>query len=360
MYNIDDLRKMLSDSDSYEEKYIDLINKIFKDFIKDYSEKYDGLELEIPEYLKRPEFELDVNLIGDPEVVNIINKNTTNLEIYKVLLNFFRKVRKKSSVNFFTPEMISQLNLIVQKIKNIIMGDAVYEGLFPSFSEFIGSPNGYIAMSEVEHAKKIDENIEPQRVNILIGGFQPVTLGHIKAAKALKDKNGNRTVFIAIKGETPSKKSPFSLFITKLMLNKVQQEYPELIASTIIVPNGQISEIIKELRPDYEPILWGTTDRRIKDYALQLDYIKKRDIPLRISKDFKLVELPSYAKSNEVIELIRNSNFEEFKKRVPSSISAEFFNLQKEIGTAIRVNETNFDSRLFEGDRDEKETIDII
>lgn len=360
MYDIDDLRNMISDSESYEQKYIDLINQIFKEFLADYSEKYDGLELEVPEYLKRPEFELDVNLVGDPEVVNLIKKNSTNLEIYKVLLNFFRKVRKKSSAGFFTSDMVSQLNLIVQKIKNIIMGDAVYEGLFPSFSEFIGAPSDYMAMSEVEHAKQIGEKTEAQTVNILIGGFQPVTMGHIKAAKALKEKNGNKTVFIAIKREVPTKKSPFSLEMTKLMLNKVQQEYSELIASVMIVPSGQISDIIKELRPQYEPILWGTTDRRVKDYALQFDYIKKRDIPLRISKDFKIVELPSFVKSEEIIDLIKTSNFEGFKKETPASISSEFFNLQKEVGKTIDVNEANQDSRFIEPDSKEDPLEDIV
>ena len=348
MYDIDKLRQMISDSETYEQKYIDLINQIFKDFLTDYSQKYEGLELEIPEYLKRPEFELDVNLVGDPEVVNLIKKNSTNLEIYKVLLNFFRKVRKKSSVGFFTAEMISQLNLIVQKIKNIIMGDAVYEGLFPSFNEFIGAPSDYMTLSEVEHAKKVGETPELQNVNILIGGFQPVTMGHIKAAKALKEKNGNKIVLIAIKGETPTKKSPFSLETTNRLLNKVQQEYPELIVSTMIVPNGQITDIIKELRPQYEPILWGTTDRRVKDYALQFDYIKKRDIPLRISKDFKLVELPSFVKSEDMINLIKDSNYEKFKSETPSSVSAEFFNLQKEIGKNTDVHEANQDARFIE------------
>jgi len=360
MYDIENLRKMIGDSDQYEQKYIGLINQIFKDFLNEYSQKYDGLELDVPEYLKRPEFELDLNLVGDPEVVNLISKNATNLEIYKVLLNFFRKVRKRSSAGFFTPEMISQLNLIVQKIKNIIMGDAVYEGLFPSFSEFIGSPNDWMTLSEVEHAKKIGESTEAQRVNILIGGFQPVTMGHIKAAKALKENNGNKTVLVAIKRDVQTKKSPFSLATTRLMLNKVQQEYPELIVDVMIVPSGQISDIIRELRPKYEPILWGTTDRRVKDYALQFDYIKKRDIPLRISKDFKLVELPSFVKSEEILELIKDSKFEEFKKETPASVSAEFFNLQKEVGQNIRVNEMNQDARFSEPDQKQEDSEEVV
>lgn len=360
MYDIDKLRSMIDEAGSFEEKYIDLINKIFKDFIAEYSTKYDGLELEIPEYLKRPEFELDINLVRDPEVVNLIQQNSTNIEIYKILLNFFRKIRKKSSVGFFTPDMISQLNLIVQKIKNLILGDAIYEGLFPSFSQFIGSPKDFMPMSETEYAKNADNSIESTQVNILVGSFQPVTLGHIKAAQALKDKNGNKTIFVSIKGESPSKKSPFSKLTTQTMLSKVQHEYPDIIEGFKIIPSGQLAEIIKVLRPEYEPILWGTTDRRLKDYAIQLDYIKKRDIPLRISKEFKLVELPSFVKSEEIIDMIKKSEFEAFKKITPNCVSSEFFNLQKEVGKITSISEANSDARFIEMDSNLAEDIDIL
>lgn len=360
MYDIDKLRGMIDETGSFEEKYIDLINKIFKDFIAEYSVKYDGLELEIPEYLKRPEFELDLNLVRDPEVVNLIQQNSTNIEIYKILLNFFRKVRKKSSVGFFTVDMISQLNLIVQKIKNLILGDAIYEGLFPSFSQFIGSPKDFMPMSETEYAESSDNSIESTKVNILVGSFQPVTLGHIKAAQSLKDKNGNKTIFVIIKGDEPSKKSPFSKLTTQTILSKVQQEYPDIIEGFKIIPSGQLAEIIKVLRPEYEPILWGTTDRRLKDYAIQLDYIKKRDIPLRISKEFKLVELPSFVKSEEIIDMIKKSEFEAFKKITPNCVSSEFFNLQKEVGKITSISEANSDVRFIEPDVNLDEDIDVL
>jgi hypothetical protein len=356
MYDIDDVKKKVEECDTYEEKYIRLINSIFKDFLKEYSDKYDGLSLEIPDYLRRPEFELDMDMVGDPEVVNMISKSETNKEIYKILLNFFRKVRKKSSAGFFTPELISQLNLIVQKIKNIIMGDAVYEGLFPSFSQFLGVPTDFSTMSEKEFAKNSANRVEPTEVNILIGAFQPVTMGHIKSAEAMKAKNGKKTIFVAIKGEKQTKMSPLTPVTTVTLLNKVQQEYSNLIADVRVVPGGNLEEIIKAIRPDYEPMLWGTTSRRLKDYAIQLDYIKRRDIPLRISKEFKIVELPSYIKSEEVFNSIKDSNFAEFKRLVPDSIESEFFNLQKELGIRTPIME-NQDDRLSEKDFDKNEEI---
>jgi hypothetical protein len=336
MYSLDDLKKMCEKGETFDQKYVALVNAMFKDFVKEYSSKYEGLELEVPEYLNRPEFELDSALISDPEVAKMVKSNSTYSEIYKILLNFFRKVRKKSSSGFFTPELLTQLNLIVTKIKNVIMGDEVYESLFPSFSEFVGAPHDETVLSEKEAVETVRKKSEPKAVNLLIGAFQPVTMGHIKAATKLKEKNGNPTVFVAIKPENPSKRSPFSVKETRVMLEKVQQEYPELIADVKMIASGQVEEILEVLQPEYSPVLWGTSERRLKDYVLQMDYIKKKNIPLRLAKDFKLVELPSFVKSEEAITIIKNSDFTEFKKIVPTSIASEFFNLQKELGSMIK------------------------
>lgn len=347
MYNQADLKNMVSEPGSYDEKYLRLINKIFKDFIREYAGKYAGLQLEIPDYLNRPEFNLDFDMVQDPDVKRMVQSNETYAEIYKILLNFFRKTRKKSSSGFFTNDLLAQLNLIVTKIRNLIMGDEVYEGLFPSFSEFVGSANEEYMLSEKEVAEKNSKKKETQEVNVLIGGFQPVTIGHIKAAKKLKEKNGLPCVFVAIKPTKPNSKSPFSPNITKLMLEKVQQEFSDLIADTKMIDSGQIEDVVGALSSDYEPVLWGTTERRLNDFALQLDYIKKRNIPLRVSSKLKLTELPVFVRSEDVLAAIKSSDFAEFKKLVPLSISSEFFNLQKEL--TDKVDESvNAMQKIFE------------
>jgi hypothetical protein len=156
-------------------------------------------------------------------------------------------------------------------------------------------------------------------------------MGHIKAAQKLKAKNDCPIVLVAVKPEKPTAKLPFSSRITKLMLEKIKQEYSDLIVDIKMIESGQIEEILEQLHPKYKPLLWGTSERRVKDYALQLEYIKKKKIPLRLAKDFKLVELPSFVKSEDVIKTIKDSDFAEFKKAVPTCIASEFFNLQKEL-----------------------------
>ena len=360
MYDISELETMCEKGDTFDEKYVALINSMFKDFIKEYSGKYEGLRLEVPDYLKRPEFELDAALINDPKIIKLL-KDETYAEIYKILLNFFRRNRKSSSSGFFTADLLTQLNLIVTKIRKIIMGDQVYESLFPSFSEFIGTPADDSILSEREVAEGKHKKPETIAVNLLIGNFQPVTMGHIKAAQKLKEKNGNKVVFVALKSEEKNQKSPFSMKETRIMLEKVQQEYPELIIDVRLIASGQIEEILGSIQPLYAPTLWGTSERRLKDYVLQLDYIKKKSIPLRLEKEFKLVELPSFVKSDEVIDSLKRSDFTEFKKLVPKSIASEFFNLQKELKADVSEKETKPVSKfsaIFEGEEVTAEVID--
>lgn len=331
LYSEDDLIKMCQDSNEYDNKYISIINQVFKDFIKEYSFKYDGLELDTPEYLNLPEFEMDFNLIQDGDLKNLLGGNKTYCEIYRILSNFFRKTRKKSSSSFFTPDLIVQLNLIVKKIKRIVIGEAVYEGLFPSFGEFVGSDpgdNAYIGEYEWYNKEK-GKKVDSEDVNIIIGSFQPPHNGHVKSVEALQEKNGKRSVLVAL--YSGNRKSPFSDKAIRILLEKLQQEMPELIADVKIIGSNSIKDIMKELRPNYNPILWGTGEKRIKDHLLEYEYIKNRNVPLRVSEDFKLVQLPNYLDSQKVRDSIQSGDFNSFKDMVPKSIKSEFFNLKKEL-----------------------------
>ena len=327
MYSEDQLRELCEGEDDYDAKYLTLINSIYKDFIKEYSYKYDGLQLDVPEYLKRPEFEIEFDLINDADVINSIKGNETFKEIYRILVNFFRKPRKKSGSSFFNHELLNQLNIQIKKIKRVIMGDVLYEGLFPSFDEFNGT--GSFVGEQEDFQTKSKRKIKTVKANVLIGHFQPVHNGHLKAAKALKDKNGLGCIFVAIVKR--NRKYPFSEKSIRILLEKVQQAHPDLITEIRIVQADSIKKILGELRPEFDPVLWGSNTQKIKDYVLQLDHVKQKDIPLRISKDFKLIEVPKYQKTEDVLSAISDGDYGTFKNQVPNSIASEFFNLQKEL-----------------------------
>jgi hypothetical protein len=335
MYSDNDLMSFCENEKDYDSKYIALINHIFKDFIKEYQSKYEGLTLDIPEYLKSPEFQIDFDLIQDPEIVNLIRDNETYQEMYRILSNFFRKKRKRSSSGFFSQELLDQLNIQVDKIKRIVMGDVVYEGLFPSFGEFIGSNvSDSVFIGEHENFKKNRDVIsKPEKVNVIVGSFQPVHNGHIKAAESLKAKNGLPCIFIAIR--KGNRRTPFSERTTRIMLEKIQQSNPDLIKEVRIGESDSIKDILNLISPNFTPMLWGSSEKRINDFVLQMEYIKKRNIPMRLSDDFNLVILPQFLNSDDVRNCIIAGDFNSFKGMVPSNISSEFFNLKKELSSNV-------------------------
>ena len=331
MYSDNDLMSFCENEEDYDAKYVCLVNRIFKDFIQEYQSKYEGLTLDIPEYLKSPEFQMDFDLIQDSEIVDMIKDNETYQEMYRILSNFFRKKRKRSTSGFFSQEMIDQLNLQVDKIKRIVMGDVVYEGLFPSFGEFIGSgTTDSVFVGEQENFKK-NKGVtsKPEEVNVIIGSFQPVHNGHIKAAESLKAKNGLPCVLVAIR--KGNRKTPFSERTTRIMLEKTQQANPDLIREVRIGNSDSIRDILNLISPEFTPILWGSSEKRINDFVLQMEYIKKRNVPMRLADRFNLVIVPQFLNSNEVRNSILAGDFNSFKEQVPSNISSEFFNLKSEL-----------------------------
>lgn len=328
MYSEDELKSICNGEEDYDNRFIQVINTIFKEFIKEYSDKYDGLRLDVPDYLKRPEFEIDFELIQDGEIVNLIKDNDTFKEIYRILANFFRKTRKKSSSSFFNLDLLNNLNIQIKKLKRVIMGDSIYEGLFPTFGEYVNNvlPESIFEDSEKQNFRK---NGKLNKVNVLIGTYQPFHNGYLKAIEKLQKKNGLKCVLVAL--HKPNANNLITKEGVLVMLTKVQQAYPDMIEDIKVVESISIKNIMSQVVPEYQPILWAANSSRTKDYMLQFEYIKKKNTMFRIDDDFKLVELKEYLNSKEVIHTIKDGDYGEFKKLVPKAISSEFFNLQKEL-----------------------------
>lgn len=327
--------------DDFQERYVKFINKVFRDFINKFEYKYDGLELNKPDFLNSEEFDLNTEMINDPYVLDLIKESETYKEIYKILLNFFRKKRKKTSSAFFDDELTSQLNLMVDKIKKMLLKEKVFEGFFPTFNEYVGESGEFKPMTIEGFSKEKRSIQKPKKVNLLIGDFQPVHLGHIKAVEKLKSKNNLPTVLVAIVRNGQNSKRPFSEQIIQKMLNNVEQEYGDLIEKAILIKNGGVEDVIAALKPFYIPILWGTNKNILDKYAIQLGYLKKKDVSLDLNKDFQLVEIPKYQSGAEVRNVIKDENYAEFKNMVPKSIVPDFFNLKNEMNG---INESELEN----------------
>ena len=72
------------------------------------------------------------------------------------------------------------------------------------------------------------------------------------------------------------------------MLNNLKKELP--IEHVYIIPTAAIDVMFNEMRPKYEPVLWGTGTDRMKVYGYQVDRQEYRD-DLNVLPEFGLYEI---------------------------------------------------------------------
>jgi len=130
-------------------------------------------------------------------------------------------------------------------------------------------------------------------VNMFVGRFQPFTLGHAKVVEHLHKQNGLPTVIFLVKSKTKKKednfKRPFDEDLQVGMIKNIMREYP--VENVFVINTGAIDKMFNELRPKYEPVLWGTGSDRLKTYGFQVNNQKYRD-ELGVDDDFRLEEIP--------------------------------------------------------------------
>jgi hypothetical protein len=340
-YRLSELRSFTITGETVEERFISLINHIFVEFIKEYGDKYSDLDIQIPEFLTRQEFDVNSDLANDQRVAELITKNLNYKEIYRVFINTFRKKKIKINSPLFTESMKANLISQIEKLNQVAMGDQLFENYFPSFNEFVGDEKnpGYFETYDLQQG----EQRKVKKVNVLLSEFQPIHKGHVKTAKLLNEKTGVPTLFVCIHPGKQNKRFPFKKETLTNALNKVASTDSQIIVGNVIISDGNIESILKSIKPQYEPLSIAAEPSRIKDIALQLELAKKRSRNLNIKRDTKLIEIPADSVSETVLNSIKEKNYGTYKEYTPSSVHSEFYNLNKDLMESITesINHSN-------------------
>lgn len=169
-------------------------------------------------------------------------------------------------------------------------------------------------------------------VNIFVGRFQPFTLGHVKVIEQMYNENKLPTVIFLIKskkkGREDSFKRPYSEEMQIRMIKKVKRDYP--IEDVIVLPSAAIDKMFNELRPDYEPVLWGTGTDRMKAYGYQVNREEYR-IDLNVRDDFRLFEIKrgdENISATKVRNAMLDNDKEKFEMYTPRSIHGMYSELR--------------------------------
>lgn len=382
-----------------EERYISFVFSVFNNFVSEEGEKYIGADFEKPDYLKSDGFEINKELITDDQVIKNIEDDEVYVDILQMILNSFRKLKRKPH-GFFTEGLIQQFNMLVEEIANYINAkrkDVVEESLgVPSFvwfkkagvrfnpilneeeeeieDEYISAilegaqENEVLNESSSEMKDDVKEKEEKskgntseffsfkdfkkvvathkekrkikilnennQKVNLIIGKFQPFNNGHFKMCSRLKKEN-NLPVFLCVvhPGGEPSLKYPFTEDVIKKSIGSLTSENDKLFAGYGMIQSNLLEDALNCVVNHANPASVCIGERDFQNMVLQREWVRdKYDLE---GGDIEIFKTPQWADNKEIRNYIANGDFQQFKNRVPKSVAVlfnEFVRCMKESG----------------------------
>jgi hypothetical protein len=384
------VENFMAEGNDPEERYISFVFDVFKKFVYEEGEKYVGADFQKPEYLKTEGFEINKDLITDEEILKSIEDDEVYIDILQMILNSFRKLKRKPH-GFFTEGLIQQFNMLVEDIASYINAkkkDLVEESLgVPSFVWFkkVGSKFNPI-MSDEDEIDELEEIIEGsssgdvlplneseipetitedekkedaseffsfkdfkkvvathkekkkikilnennQKVNIVIGKFQPFNNGHLKMCTRLKKEN-NLPVFLCVvhPGSEPGSKYPFSEDLIKKSIGALTSENNKLFAGYEIIPSNLLEDALNAVVKHANPASICIGERDFENMILQREWVRnKYDLE---GGDIEIYKTPQWSNNNDIRTYIKDGDFQQFKSKVPKSVAVLFNEFTKQI-----------------------------
>jgi hypothetical protein len=167
-------------------------------------------------------------------------------------------------------------------------------------------------------------------------------MGHAKVLETIHKENGLPVVVFLVKSKTKKKGDEFSRPYDEKtqinMFNNVKKQYP-FLKEIFVVPTGGIDVMFNEMRPKYEPVLWGTGTDRMKAYGYQVNNDSYRD-QLNCRQDFQLFEIQRTdddISATAVRNALLDGDEKQFKKLTPRAVHGMYNELKSKIEDSMGV-----------------------
>ena len=124
-----------------EDRYLELLFKIYNDYINKNGYRFQGINLESPDFSNLPEFDLNLDLVFNDKTREHIVKSDINKKIFKIIISTFIKSRHKTS-NVITTMLINNIKEIKEQIQQRInsmddLENMKTESTLPTFEEYL-------------------------------------------------------------------------------------------------------------------------------------------------------------------------------------------------------------------------------
>ena len=163
-----------------------------------------------------------------------------------------------------------------------------------------------------------------EKVNIIIGRFQPFTLGHLKCAQEAQRRLGVKSVLLVINTVKQDARHPFLTKQIEKILDKMCKDEPTL-TGYVLVKNADIVKNVEILREaGYEPVSWTCgTDR----YAQYETMVKKYGKDINLDDNFEVIEVKrgdEDISATAVRQALRNNDEDTYIGLVPNTWKRQF------------------------------------
>jgi cytidyltransferase-like protein len=336
-YNLDTIQL---EEENADYRYITIMSVIFNDYISKNAAKYIGVNFESAEFASANSFKLNTKYIKNEKTLRFAS-NEILAELFKIILSSFRKKRNKTS-DLIDSDTMNGMNTIIDKISEKVFAEKTDENSIYDYQNFTlnNRIRSSVDLNEALNVKYNEQGKQP--VNMFVGRFQPFTLGHAKVLEKIHKENGYPVVVFLVKAKSKKKGDEFSRPYDEKtqieMFKNVKKQYP-FLKEIYVVPTGGIDVMFNEMRPKYEPVLWGTGSDRMISYGYQVNNDLYRD-QLNARPDFRLFEIPrndddisATAVRNAMIE----GNDTVFKNMTPKSIHSMYFELKSKLEDSMGI-----------------------
>jgi cytidyltransferase-like protein len=336
-FNIDEIQL---EDERADYRYLEIMSIIFNEYVDKHSSKYIGVNFESAEFSSADSFKLNLKYITDEKTLTYVS-NDILAELYKMILGSFRKKRTKTS-DLIDEDTMNRMNEIIEKINEKIFVENTDENAVYDYQNFMlrDKIKSSVNLNEALKLTHVEQGKQP--VNMFVGRFQPFTLGHAKVLETIHKENGYPVVVFLVKAKTKKKGDEFSRPYDEKtqidMFNHVKKQYP-FLKEIFVIPTGGIDIMFNEMRPKYEPVLWGTGSDRMTSYGYQVNNDAYRD-QLNCRADFGLFEIPRTdddISATAVRNALLDGDEKQFQNLTPKAVHKMYSELKTKIEDSMGV-----------------------
>ena len=175
-----------------------------------------------------------------------------------------KSMKFQSEVIVKTLKKPGAMSALIKLIKSDGTDPTAWAVLAPAIVDSAIEVSGEDEGMQVALAEEITTN--ENSVNIMVGRFQPFTLGHLKCLKGIKNALGVPTLLCVIPGNGDDK-HPFMGSVQDEMYERLKEANPGLIADVAYVKNAFLEAwVIAAKERGLEPVSWTCGNDRIDAY----------------------------------------------------------------------------------------------